>query len=212
MPVKELPPELVLKLRNTYTHLEGNEKEAYRLLGRLKNIDPRNGPKAPSTNTNWYGYRVREMNVSRQFPGTELVLKRCHDFTAEETIKGILKRVRTHNKKYNPKNYSLTEPKVYPIGENIVAMSKIEGISFYDWSSMGGDGGDNFDIEYKTHILRKFEKEEITQKRISKASEEIRTNFESVDFDYDEGDIVANMIIYGRRGNKLLVVPAIDMY
>ncbi|MBU0636327.1 hypothetical protein KKE06_04850 [Candidatus Micrarchaeota archaeon] len=124
MPVKKLPPELVTRLRKFVKRQQGKpkpstlrwtsrvrrwakrtvenpeEEDIYRLFGRLKNIDHRQErareelKRIPSNDSFSWGKRVRQMNVSRNYPDIELVLKRTHGFNSRNTITHIKKRLK----------------------------------------------------------------------------------------------------------------------
>jgi hypothetical protein len=64
------------------------------------------------------------MNVSRNYPKTELVIKRVHGDSAALTLKKIRDLVKWHNRHFTPKNYCLIEPKAYAIDDYLVAMAK----------------------------------------------------------------------------------------
>ncbi len=128
IPVKPLPKELIGRLRKAAPKIS-------RLLGRMQNIDPRrdflflNLKKAsykvfPAKVTNKPGRRVRQMNVSRNYPKIELVIKRVHAGTAKRTIAKIGEKVKQHNHGFSPVNYVLVAPHAYPIARYLVAMHK----------------------------------------------------------------------------------------
>lgn len=121
MPVKRLPKKLVKRLRAAAPKLET-------ALGKMKNLDHRRinlwNNELEIKCALVPGTRVREMNVSRNFPKTKLALKRVHESTAAETIKKICSLVRQHNSKHKPKNYTLVPPKAYAISSDLIAMAK----------------------------------------------------------------------------------------
>ncbi|MFH1663537.1 MAG: hypothetical protein ABH986_01870 [archaeon] len=139
--VKPLPAELISRLKKAYARelqRKPKGKGALRALGRMKNIDHRKDWIArrifqlrtkinPRETKNWGG-RVREMNVSGNYSGTKLVLKRVHVSTAEKVIASVKKRVEKHNQKHPNEKYLVLMPDVHAIGKKIIAMQKIEGV------------------------------------------------------------------------------------
>lgn len=134
MPVRRLPKALVERLRHL---VEAEERKAalqkrgirtYGVLGRSKNIDYRKDSALLVDNydlTRSWGYRVRVINVSHNFPRIgEVVIKRVHVFSAQITIDKINEIVSIHNKKYSPENYILLKPNAFAIGDDLVAMAK----------------------------------------------------------------------------------------
>jgi len=119
MVIKPLPKELIKRLK----------KVSHRLnIGKMKNIDYRT-EKNPLQidNTEFFGYRVREMNVKRNFPEEKVVLKKIHsNLSAKEKIKKIKEMVREHNKKFKSEKYELREPFAYAINDKTIAMAKAD--------------------------------------------------------------------------------------
>ncbi len=115
------------------------EGSVYSFFDKMKNVDHRQllwrigGTKAKPKYD--FGWRVRELNIARNFPGTEVVIKKVHGtrkerkITAKEAIAIVKKRVRDHNWFYSPKSYKLLEPVAYAIGTEFVAMPKINAPS-----------------------------------------------------------------------------------
>jgi len=129
MPAKSLPKKLVNRLEAVAPVID-------RYLGSMKNIDYRKrGFSDPKDISSW-GYRVRQMNVSRNYPGVELVIKKAHfSVAAKSEIKKIQKRVMRYNgktkrligiikNKGKKRNHVLREPIAYDIGNGLVAMAK----------------------------------------------------------------------------------------
>ncbi|MDO8537726.1 MAG: hypothetical protein Q7S21_02475 [archaeon] len=128
MPVKSLPRKLIRRLRKVAPRIES-------VHHKMKNVDSRK-PEEISVEENarkylldMPGYRVRQMNVSRNYPKAELVIKRAHGkqnrlLSAEGTIRYVRTVVKNHNIRFSPKNYELIEPVAYPISKNLIAMAK----------------------------------------------------------------------------------------
>jgi hypothetical protein len=135
IPVPDLPQALVERLRKIA------EKQAkrqsgldglYAALGKMKNIDYRQHAiklqrlNVPQISTSVWGRRVREMNVSRNFPGAKAVLKRTHNEDAKETVKIMSRIVHKHNQTHLNEPYVLLEPKAHPIFGDLLLMPKID--------------------------------------------------------------------------------------
>jgi hypothetical protein len=92
----------------------------------MKNIDHRKKRSAifEEKDTRHWGGRIRQMNVSRNYPKTELVIKRAHTSNAIKTIESIQKKVRKFNETRSEHSILLM-PKAYAIGKDLIAMSKI---------------------------------------------------------------------------------------
>jgi len=85
MPVKRLPAKLLQQLRSLAARSRKRQfggKQIDLALGRMKNIDHRMNThgidRLKPDAIELCGRRVRQMNVSKNFPGVELVLKRTH--------------------------------------------------------------------------------------------------------------------------------------
>ncbi len=131
MPVKPLPKSLIRRLRRAAPAID-------KMLGRMKNIDyeadflARYG-RSP-TDTGSVGGRVRQMNVKRNFPKVEVVIKRTHlgDFSAQRLIEIVRSTVRTHNQRARPRLYTLVAPTAYAISLHLIAMAKTEAPTVRD--------------------------------------------------------------------------------
>ena len=83
MPAKTLPKKLVARLTRTSEILN-------RSLIRMKNIDHRrNHPsrrviKKSSEVAGVWGGRIRQLDVSRNYPGVELVIKKTHNLSFQK--------------------------------------------------------------------------------------------------------------------------------
>lgn len=126
--VKPLPEALLERLRNAAPVIETS-------LGMMKNIDHRakmrltsSGlPKSlPKLDTEMFGRRVRQMRISRNFPGVQLAIKKTHSSTAQGAIDLVKLKVKRHNENFKPNGYVLLEPIAYAISERLIAMPKID--------------------------------------------------------------------------------------
>lgn len=131
MPVKPFPLALVKRLRALVKYevkRKGNETRAYKLLGRMVNVDSRAGSdfgkRAPS-GTFIYPWRVRELNVSKCFPETKVVIKRTHEATALRTISFVNRNIKFFNSSFPKAPCRLLRLPMYAIGERLVAMPKV---------------------------------------------------------------------------------------
>ncbi len=201
MPVKPLPKKLVNRLRASVKKSRrkktGRIKRAQIALGNMKNIDPRSGyigKRKPLSTDDW-GDRVRQMNVSRNFPGVELVVKRVHTVSAKRTITIINKKIANHNKKFRSKNYKLLYPKAYVIGKELVAMSKLEAPNLYEVTNKSNNNA--------IAMFRKIKSElKISAKELNSLSSTImeRTNIKR-----------RNFLVLGVENGKIVLMPAIDI-
>ncbi len=129
MPVKPLPVQLVARLKKAAPRIE-------KVLGRMRNIDPRKDHpdrliKNP-LDTNEWGSRVRQMNISRNFPGVKLVIKK-HEIRkgnfdskqpAVDLVNDMYDVIDLHNSQDVERKYELVKPNLYAIGPNLIAMAK----------------------------------------------------------------------------------------
>jgi len=132
MPAKTLPKRLVQRLTRA-------SKVINKYLGSMKNIDPRRNDdartklwKVDSKDTeNYWGGRVRQMNVKRNYPELELVIKKSHHKPgAKNELIEIENRIDWHDWYVNKPNvnalnsYVLRKPIAYAIGNGLIAMAK----------------------------------------------------------------------------------------
>jgi len=201
MPVKSLHPKLVADLRAHHGIIG-------RLLGRMKNIDHRQDrtPWIPKEDSYEYGRRVRQMNVSRNYPETELVIKRVHPttwspyITAKQTIDRLRALVKGDNQQQaKPKGYELRMPEAYAIGEDLIAMAKTDhpsveemiGIGHLDKTDRGGK------------LLRELKrKHRIDEYDLVKANDEVRAR---------TGIQPANLLVLGYENGKFVFMPLVDL-
>jgi hypothetical protein len=94
-------------------------------LGILRNVDHRNlGQK--NAITSYAGFRVRELNVKRNFPEEgSVVLKHVHESSAYDLAIHNLMFAETHNKRVHPKSYILTTIEAFPVSMKVIAMPKM---------------------------------------------------------------------------------------
>jgi len=193
MPVKPLPKKLIPRLIRVSHIIE-------RWLGKMKSVDHRTKNFLDhETSTSEWGYRVRQMDVSRNFPGTELVIKKTHTFPANKKIKSVNNMVRIHNELYKPENYVLLAPKAYAIGENLLAMAKTNKPSLEEVlgskKTPPTERGKNFFQKMK-------KKHKITEMQLRKAVRQVvdRTNiFEN------------NLLFLGVKNGKFVFMPLLDL-
>ncbi len=234
MPTKPLPKSLVARLRcaikkNEKKKIHGKHwpalKRMYRALGRLKNIDHRqneNERRASPANTRHWGGRVRQMDVSRNYPDTELVLKRTHGASArstlrqirwrvladsmrEKTIQALNRLVKTHNRLFRPRDYELRMPIAYPVGKNILAMSKTPLITV---GEIVGLTNDPFDLvghtERGEHYFEKLEKQHgVTRYQLRQACTQV---YERTGIHHN------NLLLDGVKNKKFVFVPLLDKF
>ncbi len=202
MPVKPLPRELVARLKRVgrkigrETFKEGGNPIGPR-LGRMKNIDHREkDPRrmAFPTDTVGWGGRVREMNISRNFPDVKLAMKRAHHGTARETIVEIRKRVESHNAEYKPQEYVLRMPYAYAISRDLIAMSKTNAPSLEEVVRQANPRG--------RKVLEMLQAQGFTLEKLRAVSQLVvkRTGWRDT-----------NLLVVGTSKGKLLLLPLLDL-
>jgi hypothetical protein len=142
MPEKPLPHELVERLTKASDIIS-------KRLGTMKNVDHRKNwqywpqPDNPDFNSRGEGKRVREFNAKKNFPETNVVIKRDNEFSPSDTIEKISRIVQLHNSRHEGKTalilrffglkqklpYELRQPFAYDIGHGLIAMAKTESPS-----------------------------------------------------------------------------------
>ena len=134
MPERPLPPALIEQLKKNATRIAG-------VLGQMENADHRRAHSEvqhySQVNTEVWGRRVRQMNISKNFPGVNVVIKRAHDATSQQIIRIIENAVEEHD--YGQQNpgllsrllkrglkpsYELRKPFAYAISGDLIAMAK----------------------------------------------------------------------------------------
>ena len=127
-----LPPALVKRIRRIAANRTKRHgvKDFYRTLGRMKPVDPRRHGmlnfRADKKSVHVRAGRLREMNVSKNFPNTKVVFKKCHTYPAKVELKTIKNFVKWKNKTTKSKNFKLLQPKAYVVDKWLLAMPKIE--------------------------------------------------------------------------------------
>ncbi len=197
MPVKSLPKKLVKRLRKVAGQID-------RKLGLMKNIDHRqtwiNRPVRPAHTTKAWGYRVREMNVQRNFPKTELVIKRTHDMPARELIQTLQEIVQRHNRQFTPDTYVLIEPKAVPISAELVAMAKTNAPSVDEILFQGIRQGTRRGKQFFEKLVEK--NPGITTAALDEAAGKViaRTGIE-----------FGNLLLLGVKKGKFVFMPLVDL-
>ena len=142
MVIRSLPKKLVQRLRvaneakgnyvGNPNGVKKNNEYQYsnfqRLMARLKNIDHRRDRLLAFEGVvHKPGQRVRELDVSRNYPRVgKVALKLVHHASAKQTIGYMKKIVLDHNKMFKPKTYLLKSPIAYAIGIEEVVMAKAD--------------------------------------------------------------------------------------
>jgi len=210
MPSKELPPDLVQRMREAAEKAKGHDHSLYRALSGMKSLDPRPSMGGGSlAQTDSPGLRIREFDVSSNYPGAGVALKRMHEYSPEEALDILQKAVRRHNESRSSDDYDLLEPKAHPIRDDIVAMSREDCISLHRliygpdvdqerarWLESLGPGGFGID-------------------RLKRVEAEVKANvvLEGVKEDWHNVLWSSNVLVLGVGENgKLRIVPAIDVF
>ncbi|MDO8428001.1 MAG: hypothetical protein Q7S92_02195 [Candidatus Diapherotrites archaeon] len=208
MVTRILPKKLIKRLKKAAPKIDTR-------LRRMKNIDPRQGTNPfnqdPTSTRDW-GYRIREMNVSRNFPKTRrIVIKRVQrmgidsvnelQFTAQETIDFIKKRIRDHNRKYKSKLYQLLPLNAYAISKELIAMGKTHGIPVMEILGIGGKSEPTL---RGTKFFEKIQrKHNLDGRRLLIALVQIRERTEITP---------QNLVLVGYRNGKFVFAPLADEY
>lgn len=187
---------------------------AYRILGKMKNIDHRMDDKSlahiPVDTVEYWGRRVRQMNVSRNFPLTGLVIKRVHSSaTALDQLDGIKKAVQ-HIREQKPTRVEIREPIAYALGNKLV------GMAYANYPSIEEMIGRRFGCKQDESVrgqkfLRLLKKRYgITQDDLQLAYDEVETLLNQANPLYDGG--ARNLLCTGVKNKKFVLVPLIDLW
>ncbi|MFA6268720.1 MAG: hypothetical protein WCW13_02890 [archaeon] len=199
MPTKRLPRKLVQKLR----HYAKQGILGTTTLGQMKNADHRINPEKPPAITGFMGFRVREMNVSRSFPKTKLIIKRVHSNDAKTVLAKIKRAVTKHNTKFrNEKTYSILSPIAYPLHGELIAMAKTTAPSIEE---IVGDKSDSAaqTPRGKEFIKKLIVKHGVSQEQFQAAARKAvqRTGIHN-----------ANMLFLGYQKEKFIFMPLVDLF
>ncbi len=216
MPTKPLPKKLVSRLkkitdkREQRKRFKQGKEEISGNLGSMKNIDHRrNDPEIKQLlalnpkNISSAGGRVREMDVSKQFPGIKLVIKKIH--VAPNSIKEIneiKKIVKSHNKSFEPENYVLREPIAYALGNGLVAMAKTNKPNLDE--ILGSNGKTIRGQEFFRKLKKKHR---VTKTQLNEAFGRFyrRTKTKYIDFP------TRNILLLGVKNGKFVFMPLVDL-
>jgi hypothetical protein len=194
---KPLPPLLIARLRRA-------EKKISPRLGGMKNADPNSDfygkkPMKPhQRNTGHSHQRLRQMDISRNYPGVELVLKRPHGNTsgnwisAQEVITEMGRSVKSFNERFKPKHFELMPPIAYAVGPDLIAMAKTQNPTLR--AVFDGEGKNA--IRVQKALLKKG----ITSQDLYHMTEDLRTEFSSY-----------HLFIFFKKG-KIVFIPVVDLY
>ncbi|MFH0954906.1 MAG: hypothetical protein V1777_02285 [Candidatus Micrarchaeota archaeon] len=205
MPRKSLSPALIARLKRMSPVID-------RFLGKMKNIDTRRHLQSIQdltdpewgtihllpTDTQYPSRRVRQMNISRNYPSTSLVIKRADNASAQEVIDFVKQKVRKHNKKFGTKDYILLEPRAYAISQDLIAMAKTRAPNVAD-ILYGGEGTGAATLFFDN--LCKKNQSRISKKNLSQVTGTIsrRTNWAR-----------HNILLLGFSKGKFVFMPLVD--
>ena len=145
------------------------------------------------------------MDVSRNYPKTELVLKRTHGYEAKGNVDQTKNKIKKHNEKFGKreKKYELRMPHAYPIGGFIVAMAKAD---FPSINEIIGDGPTRRGIDFFARLRAKHKTNEhelrLAMERLKK-----RTDGNIP----DSGLSAGNTLLLGYKNGKFIFMPLIDL-
>ncbi len=214
MVLKPLPDKLVSRLKGIIEERGGKrgEDELIRMMGRMRIADHRyhirdrdielNGrlfkALARSDTSDW-GRRVRELNVSRNFPRAPIVLKISHSRFPNVLIRQIKAKVINHNENFRNSSYILREPHAYLLWDRVIAMSKTDRPSLVEIM------GRKRQITTRgLRFLRKMQRQHgFSRRKLLDAASKLweRTGI-------DPG----NFLFVGVNRGKFVFVPLIDVY
>ncbi|MCR4368507.1 MAG: hypothetical protein NUV67_01225 [archaeon] len=214
MPIKPLPLTLVLRLRRLAKAVPS--QKVYRALGKMKNIDHRrekawaqmpDGRTAtvPKGSTMHWGRRVREMNVSRNYPGVELVVKRTHEHPAKRTIEYLADLFRKVGSA-NPKAFVLRFPHVYEVSNDLIAMHKTDSPSLME--ILGGFGSST--RRGKSFFSKLKREQRASKKDLRLAAKEFSSFFDKGIS--DPWDVYRNTLLLGYENGKFVFMQLPDVY
>ncbi len=202
MPVKPLPKTLILRLRRI---LKKRNKvhginDLVSSLEKMKNIDHRKKWLVEQYGNGLEYSRVRQMNVSRNYPKLGVVIKKMH---YSDDLNKLRQRVRNHNKRKNAGklNYELKMPIAYSLGQDFVAMSKTNKPNLTEILSPlkygGTRRGKNFFKELK-------KKHKITLQELEKSARKA-SSLTKLDH--------CNILLLGiNKQGKFVFMPLVDVY
>lgn len=218
MPVKPLPRNLVKRLRKLAKQAHKKPNRVSIAVGRMENVDHRKdyGAHAGSRvfpdpiDTRRWGGRVRQMDIKRNYPGVELVIKRVHAATAQFVIDRIKQRVSSHKKKARRNDpYVLHKPFAYAIDEYHLAMAKTDFPSLTEILSRL----ERPDLESKTSRGQAFFSE--LQERNPRLKETI--TIEKLEEAFlrlkERGNFArGNILLIGFKKGKFQFMPLLDVF
>ena len=213
MVLKPLPKSLVKRVSNAVSK-KFSPGDIYSFLGRANLIDHRKGTLSKRgisrKSTAEWGTRVREIDVSRNFPSVgKVVVKRVHSCSgspllARTTIEKVKKDVQRHNRSYNPKNYRLLYPRAYEVGTDLVLMSKTK---FPSVTEILGSAQDEPTRRGKSFFkgLAKTQRvnESVFHNELLEAAKQVssRTNID-----------LYNLLLVGYEKRQFVFVPLVDLF
>ncbi|MDO8538732.1 MAG: hypothetical protein Q7S21_07685 [archaeon] len=200
MPVKPLPMDLIRRLRRISHRLS---------LGKMKNIDHRQHEVSRAkTDVDNPGRRIRQLDVSRNFPEEQVVLKKVHGAPAKEIIEELKRIVREHNAKPHSPSYILLESIAYPISDEIVAMAKADFPSINETLNQYTERGRKM-FEVLRKEMQKKSKKKIADKDVKHELQEavywLRYNTK-----YKLGE--ENVMLLGIDKGKFVFIPLVDLF
>lgn len=225
VPYRPLPLSLVARLRELSARDLAVSRSAVRrgcgvrsradsVLSRLKNIDPRrNVPRFTETgrpqralqpgDTRHWGGRVRQFDVSRNYPGVELVIKRMHGASAAKAVRIIRGRVARHNARFKPTSYELVKPHAHPIRSNLVAMSKVDAPALDELFQNPKIAGITVVLRRRNDYVKLRDKHGFTDAQFKAAMRKVcsRTKIS-----------MENMLFFGVRRGKFVFIPLLDLF
>lgn len=189
---RPLPETLVKRLRAIVSK---NASEWSKKMSKMKSIDHRGKQPKPRL----WGERVREMNVSRNFPGIRLVVKKGHmPFDSKFVVDTIKEIVKDHNNTFKPKEYELVEMPAEFLGygffEDFIAMPKVDAPTVYEMRHDSTVRGKRF-----TQLLKKFK---FSLKQLESAAKIVEKR---------TGISPDNLVFLGLRKGKFVFMPLADL-
>ncbi|QQR92999.1 MAG: hypothetical protein IPJ89_02010 [Candidatus Iainarchaeum archaeon] len=164
---------------------------------------PNNDYWMPFTTTAW-GYRVRGMNISRNYPGTKLILKRSQILDAKKEIKLVRRAVKKFNAlpSVSRPHCVLLPPIAYSVGKGLIAMREVKYPAVDELIDFRTS-------EYGTLTPRGAQ----WVKRLQRKGMDMETFRDIVDEVSRITDIAPrNIMVLGVQKGKLILMPFVDSY
>ena len=217
---RKINPNLVKRLQVLLAKDEKRQvPQVKKFLARLKNIDHRDWLKNnPAPTTSPYGYRVRALTVSRNYPEIgEIAVKRTHTASAPAEIRIISSIVRKHNKIVKKASYVLKTIKPEALGQKLILMRRLDFPTIKE--ILGSTTSRNRVTERGRQFFARLNKmHRVSKKDLERAFIELERNMAYVRSIADsKGELLEwrfsrdQFFLAGFEKGKFVFVPVIDL-